>query len=122
MTRRPADRPDETMRLMALSEALHDAVVGRDVERVRTLLDAAGAMRLPHEVREEALAIVALPPTSYRVPMSLLRFHHRLTQLAEAEERDADPAQMEIPFTPDRRRRGSVHARRGSHGPPRDRV
>ena len=142
----------DAARLLGVVERLYDAVVGRDAAIVRALIDSAMATSIPREVREEALAITALPAGSARVPMALLRFHHRITQLAGAQERledgfprerdvdagegrgesvdvvadaapEPDPAQMEIPFVRERNPWRSVNAQRGSPGgPPRDRV
>lgn len=145
------DERRDAERLLAAVERLYDAVVSRDAAVVHALIDSAMATSIPREVREEALAITALPAGSARVPMALLRHHHRLTQLAGPDarraafggERDADasagrphavdlasdaapgpdPAQMEIPFVRDRNPWRSLNAQRGSRGgPPRDRV
>ncbi|HEU5173995.1 MAG TPA: hypothetical protein VFT96_04500 [Gemmatimonadaceae bacterium] len=151
MSEHPHDERRDAARLLAAVERLYDAVVSRDAAVVHALIDSAMATRIPREVREEALAITALPAGSARVPMALLRYHHRLTQLAGPDDRDAaflaerdadaregrrdgvdlvadaapepDPAQMEIPFVRDRNPWRSVNAQRGSRGgPPRDRV
>lgn len=127
MSYRPPDQHGATIRLLVIAERLYDAVAARDAEFVRALLDSTAATSLPRQVREEALAIAALPAESHRVPMALLRFHHRLTELARSEDdagdafrsldgevalplgEDADeeiaersprpdPAQLEIPF------------------------
>lgn len=152
MNQHPREERRDAARLLGVVERLYDAVVGRDAARVHALIDSTMATSIPREVREEALAITALPAGSARVPMALLRFHHRLTQLAGAKERladrfpaerdadaregpreglddvaeatpEPDPAQMEIPFVRERNPWRSVNAQRGSHGgPPRDRV
>lgn len=151
MNEHPHDERRDAARLRAAVERLYDAVVSRDAAVVHALIDSAMATSIPREVREEALAITALPAGSARVPMALLRYHHRLTQLAGPDEPDAaflaerdgdaregrrdavdlmadaapepDPAQMEIPFVRDRNPWRSVNAQRGSRGgPPRDRV
>lgn len=152
MNQHPPDERRDAARLLVAVERLYDAVVGRDVALVHALIDSVTATSIPREVREEALAITALPAGSARVPMALLRFHHRLTQLAGSSELSAgefpaerdvdvredrgvgvdvmadaapepDPAQMEIPFTRERNPWRSLNAQRGSRGgPPRDRV
>lgn len=127
MSYRAHDPQEDTVRLLALTERLYDAVMARDEERVFALLAASAATSVPREVREEALATVGLPAESFRVPMTLLRYHHRLGQLAGgdtcADAPPPDPAQIEIPFVRNRARWRLVDARRGSPGgPPRDRV
>lgn len=128
MSYRPRDPHEDTTRLLALAERLYDAIMARDVDRVYALLAASAATSVPREVREEALEIVALAPGSYRVPMTLLRYHHRLGQLARGDALgDAapapDPAQMEIPFARDRVRWRTANGREGNPGGlPRDRV
>jgi hypothetical protein len=152
VSQHPPEERRDAARLLVAVERLYDAVVSRDAALVHALIDSATATSIPRDVREEALAITALPSSSSRVPMALLRFHHRLTQLAGPEERhpgglpagrdvavhqgsgegmdvvaDAapapDPAQMEIPFVRERNPWRSVNAQRGSRGgPPRDRV
>lgn len=120
MSFRPSDPGARYARLIVLTERLHDAIAARDETLVRAILDAPSASSLPRGVREEALAILALPPTSYRVPMQLLQFHHRITELARTEDDAelraarapwneevferadespaADPAQIDLPF------------------------
>lgn len=128
MSYRPRDPHEDTARLLSLAERLYDAIMARDVERVYALLAASAATSVPREVREEALAVVAMPARSYRVPMTLLRYHYRLSQLTRGEPMadDApppDPAQMEIPFGRERLRWRVPDARGGSPGGlPRDRV
>jgi hypothetical protein len=126
MSQHPHEERRDAARLLVAVERLYDAVVGRDAVFVHRLIDSPMATSIPREVREEALAISALSAGSARVPMALLRFHHRLTQLAGPEEPvtpEPDPAQMEIPFARERHPWRSVSAQRGSRGgPPRDRV
>lgn len=120
MSYRPSDQHGATVRLLVVTERLYDAIASRDATHVRALLESAAATSIPRQVREEALAIVALPASSYRVPMALLRLHHRLTELARVDEdaddfrspearvpaTSADPAQLEIAFGAGTRRRG----------------
>lgn len=114
MIRRPDDRDVHGAALAVLAERLHDAVMLRDLALVEALLEAREASRLPREVREEALAVVRRPAGSYRAPMQLLRFHHRMLELAQGvlpgdvrampaaddgpvrREAPVDPAQIEI--------------------------
>lgn len=84
MSHQLSDPYSETIRLIVLLEQLYDAVCDRDPAIVHAILACASASRMPREVREEALAIVALPANSYRVPMGLLRLHHRLTELTRS--------------------------------------
>lgn len=86
MSFRPLDEHSASVRLLVVTERLYDAIAARDGRTVGALLDSRAATSIPREVREEALSIVGLPPGSYRVPMSLLRFHHRLTELARSDE------------------------------------
>ena len=90
MSFRPADPHGATIRLLVIAERLYDAIAAREADVVHALLESAAASSLPRQVREEALAIVALPAASHRVPMALLRYHHRLTELARA---DQDPGE-----------------------------
>lgn len=90
MSFRPSDQHGATIRLLVIAERLYDAIASRDVDLVQALLDSGAASSLPRQVREEALAVVALPAASRRVPMALLRYHHRLTELARS---DHDPGE-----------------------------
>lgn len=98
MSYRPDDACTEYNRLLVVAEQLLDAIGARDPDVVRALLESAVASSVPREVREEALTIVALPAASYRAPMQLLQFHHRLTQLLRDSDAGGVLAQMEIPF------------------------
>ncbi len=63
------------------------AVLGRDALRLTSLLRKRTASHLPREVREELLMLSRAPRESYRAPVQLLRFRHRMRQLAAGGER-----------------------------------
>jgi hypothetical protein len=96
---------------LAYLDELYDAMMNRDQQRVRYLIEAVRASWIPREVREEVLAISRLPGTSVRAPIQLLRYMRVLEELtgendeaplreegAEDDERElVDPAQLELP-------------------------
>ena len=98
MSYRPDDACSEYGRLIVIAERLYDAVMAREAELVHALLDMGAATSLPREVREEALAVLALPPTSYRVPMQLLQFRQRLTELSRDSTVATGAGQIEFPW------------------------
>ena len=115
MSFRPEDALSEYARLIVIAEKLHDAVVQRDAALVRALLDIPAASSIPREVREEALTLMALPAASFRAPMQLLQFHHRLIELSRETEHQ-ERAQLELPFRAPRTiriRPADAHERRG---------
>jgi hypothetical protein len=81
--------------LIAYLDALYRAAMARDVEDLAALLLEPIASHVPREVREEALAIVALPDASLRAPIQLLQFRQRTLQL-EVEEREGVEEQLPI--------------------------
>ena len=98
MSYRPDDACSEYGRLIVIAERLYDAVMARETDLVHALLDMGAAASLPREVREEALTILALPPASYRVPMQLLQFRHRITELSRDSTVATGAGQMEFPW------------------------
>jgi hypothetical protein len=76
------------------------ALVAREDDEVRRLLEHELARRLPRACVEEALAIIALPPESFRAPMKTLWFRHATERLTDAESRSAAEAQLNLPFLP----------------------
>jgi hypothetical protein len=80
--------------LAAMLDDLVLAVAGRDHESVRRLV--LGPLPLPREVREEVLAVVALPPDSFRVPVLLWRYVYVQRQLLSDTPPQHDPAQLEL--------------------------
>ena len=75
-------------------DALVAAVADRDLVTVRRLV--LGPLPLPREVREEVLAVAALPAESFRVPVALWRFVYVQQQLLIDTPRPRDPAQLEL--------------------------
>jgi hypothetical protein len=75
-------------------DALVAAVADRDLATVRRLV--LGPLPLPREVREEVLAVAALPAESFRVPVALWRFVYVQQQLLIDTPRPTDPAQLEL--------------------------
>lgn len=98
MSYRPDDECSEYGRLLVVTERLYDAIMARDAGMVRALIDTSIASSIPREVREEALAVLTLPASSYRAPMRLLQFQHRLTELLRDADVEAAMGQMEIPW------------------------
>lgn len=96
---------------LAYLDDLYDAMMSRDRDRVRYLLETVRASWIPREVREEVLAIAQLPSASVRAPIQLLRYMRVLEELThesdelspdedggeDGEEDRADPAQLELP-------------------------
>jgi hypothetical protein len=75
--------------------ALVTAVAERDLVTVRRLV--LGPLPLPREVREEVLAVAALPLESFRVPVALWRFVYVQQQLlVEPTPPRDDPSQLEL--------------------------
>jgi hypothetical protein len=72
-------------------DALLAAVAERDLAAVRRLV--LGPLSLPREVREEVLAVAALPAESFRVPVALWRFMYVQQQLQVGGR---DPLQLEL--------------------------
>lgn len=75
-------------------DALVAAVAGRDMVAVRRLV--LGPLPLPREVREEVLAVAALPRDSFRVPVALWRYVYVQRQLLADTPPRRDPAQLEL--------------------------
>jgi hypothetical protein len=88
-------------RLLGLLDALFVAIGRRDLGAVWVVLDESDACRcFPPAVREEALAIAQLPPTAFRAPVRLYRYHYLLTQLGdEPVEVSMEPAQLALDLT-----------------------
>jgi hypothetical protein len=89
-------------RLIFLLDTLLVAIERRDLSGVWSVLDESDACRcFPPAVREEALLIARMPPTSFRAPMRLYRYYHLLTQLGdEPLEVAEDPAQLAMDLPP----------------------
>jgi hypothetical protein len=80
-------------RLLGLLDTLVRAIDRRDLSAVVNVLDQSDACRcFPADVRDEAIAIAALPGSTVRAPTSLYRYYHMLVQLGdEPMEREMDP-------------------------------
>jgi hypothetical protein len=89
--------------LLAHLDALSVALAERDLARVNELITGPGSTRIPRSVREEALAVVALPLESLRAPIALWAFYHQTVQLL-AQEPERDMQQLELPLSRRRRR------------------
>ncbi|HWZ60060.1 MAG TPA: hypothetical protein VNW46_13880 [Gemmatimonadaceae bacterium] len=72
--------------------ALVAAVAERDLVAVRRLV--LGPLPLPREVREEVLAVAALPAESFRVPVALWRYVYVQQQLLAQAPPPGDPSQL----------------------------
>lgn len=83
--------------LLLFLESLYHAVIMRDERAIQAMLSRPYAMHLPREVREEALAHATLPSASLRAPIKLLRFRHRMAQLARGDPLYTD-TQLELPL------------------------
>jgi len=83
--------------LLLFLESLYHAVIMRDERAIQAMLSRPYAMHLPREVREEALAHASLPSASLRAPIKLLRFRHRMAQLARGDSLYSD-MQLELPL------------------------
>lgn len=102
--------------LIVLVDRLYDAIAARDFATVTRLLRLRLASQLPREVREDALATSRAPRGSFRAPMQLLQFRHRMVQLGSAEDM-MTVAQLELELRPAPARRlrhaNSPRPRRG---------
>jgi hypothetical protein len=78
----------------AMLDDLVVAVANRDVTAVRCLV--LGPLPLPRDVREEVLAVVALPTDSFRVPVLLWRYVYVQRQLLADTPPRRDPTQFEL--------------------------
>jgi hypothetical protein len=89
-------------RLMLVVERLLRAVEQRDVGRVWALLDDPEAYRcIPSNVREEALMMAQLPPTSLRAPVRLYRYQYLLRRLGdEPLDQPIDQSQLALELAP----------------------
>ncbi|MGI9077331.1 MAG: hypothetical protein ACR2G6_08385 [Gemmatimonadaceae bacterium] len=86
--------------MLELLDLLCAALIARDDEDVRLLLRHPVGRDLPREVREEALAIVALPAQGYRAPMKTLWFRYAIEQLQRDEFAFLHSPQLDLPFMP----------------------
>ena len=86
------------MRLLELLDALVVAMERRDLQAVWDVLDEEEALRwIPAAVREEALTMARLSPTSLRAPVRVYRFYHQLQQLGdELLDLAGDPQQLAL--------------------------
>ena len=80
-------------------DAIEHALVTRDALRLTSLLRKRTSSHLPRDVREELLMLSRAPRDSYRAPVQLLRFRHRMQQLAAGGERMLT-AQTELELEP----------------------
>lgn len=90
--------------LLRFVDRLYEAIAERDAATVARLLRTRIAMQLPREVREDALATARAPRDSFRAPMQLLQFRHRMAQLGR-EGGAAIVAQLELELRPQPGRR-----------------
>jgi hypothetical protein len=72
---------------LAYLDEIEHALLARDALRLTSLLRKRTASHLPRAVREELLMLSRAPRESYRAPVQLLRFRHRMQQLAAGGER-----------------------------------
>jgi hypothetical protein len=88
--------PRPSRGLHAYLDCLHDAVIGRDTDGVRRLLELPLSARLPRQVIEESLSMLREPAGSFRAPIELLRFYHRTRQLSDDAATDDDDLQLTL--------------------------
>ena len=86
--------------MLEFLDLLCAALIARDDEDVRLLLRHPVGRELPREVREEALAIAALPVESHRAPMKTLWFRYAMEQLQRDEFAFLHSTQLDLPFIP----------------------
>lgn len=75
-------------------EELGAAMMDRDARMIRAVLRDPLAMRLPAEVRNEAVAFTRLSRGSLRAPVRTLQYIHRMRQLAADPTWGADSAEQ----------------------------
>lgn len=103
--------------LLVYVDRLYEAVAARDAASVTRMLRLQMATQLPRDVREDVLATTRAPRDSFRAPMRLLQFRHRMMQLGTGE---ATPSvgQFELELRPRpksvRRHTTSSGSQRGS--------
>jgi hypothetical protein len=90
------------MRLLELLDTLVVAMERRDLQTVWDVLDEEEALRwFPAGVREEAVVIARLSPTSLRAPLRTYHFYHQLRQLGdEPLDLANDPHQLALDLAP----------------------
>ena len=76
------------------------ALVARDDAEVRRLLQHALVSKLPRDVIDEALSIIALPRHSLRAPMKALWFRYTTERLLRFDASFASDTQLDLPFSP----------------------
>lgn len=89
-----------TAAFLTYLDDVYRAAMTRDRRRVQDLLRQPLSVRLPAEVRAEALAIGGAPRASLRAPIRLLQLRERVVQLALGDEDPsevADPLQLAFP-------------------------
>ncbi len=97
MTGDPMPRSATGDALLAYLDRLYDAAVARQAHVVRSMLRTRMATHLPREVREDAVTVARAPGRSFRAPVRLLQYRHRMAELSRAEP--IPPAgQLELEF------------------------
>ena len=86
-----ANAADPLAELATYVADLAYALLERDTAEIRRLLRGPMSIRLPLEVRAEAMQFTRLPETSIRAPIQTLRFSHRLHEW-QTGSGDADEA------------------------------
>ena len=75
--------------MLAFLDSLCGALIARDPDRIRALLEHPLARALPRTVREEATAIASGNRRGFVAPLQALRLYHQTAHLLGA---GADPA------------------------------
>lgn len=86
--------------MLELLDLLCAALIARDDDDVRLLLRHPLGRELPREVREEAMAITALPSESHRAPMKTLWFRYAMEQMRNDDGAFVPSPQLDLPFAP----------------------
>lgn len=85
--------------MLAYVDSLCAALLARNQNEIRRLLALPQAMRLPHQVREEAAAMARGRAGTFMAPVQALQFYYKLTHLIDeaAEVPDIQPqGQIEL--------------------------
>lgn len=95
--------PDHGGAMLAYVDSLCAALLARNHEEIKRLLGLPLALRLPAQVREEAVAMARGRAGTFMAPVHALQFYYKLTHLIDeaAEIPDIQPQgerQIELPL------------------------
>jgi len=91
--------------VLAFLDSLCSALIARDAQRIRELLEHPLGRALPRDVREEALAMAQGERRGFQAPLHALRLYHQTAHLlgavadpATRRGAESDQGQIELPL------------------------